>query len=1168
MPSLIHTYLPSSPSPPPTRRRVVLRKRRPLRPHHSQINLSSLRSKNLRPILRKRRPHPPLSTPTSSLSLSHLVSITSALPKVSSITGDNTETAFSSGSHETHVDSEKPALNHHEEYAASLTPTTSLTHLPTSSIPPTSSSNIPNDGILSTTSPKPSVTSSRSPTSSSITIAPSIEVSPHGFPTHELHHPVSSSTTLAPTGETLLHSRLPIPTDEKQRPRPAANPPDVAWLKQLAAQDKDRAAGTTPKPDKEESLEEVRQYSLSLYRHLQEQLKARQLSLPRRKRTKGRRRVTRQTVTPTEETVTAKIGEDTEIEDMLLHGLAFIPPVDPVKLKAAVEKLVQLANNRKKKSHYSYPKSTSRDPLKNVESITESSPGQNRHAERLQEIEITGIDASLPSEEVEEFERAPQRGALTSPNTFALPNQGSQVSPTSDDGRDSYISPVTTINTLDRGTFTSRSQGRRRSPSSRRRKVKGSHDGCPYPHTTRRRRPLVPPTLPMRPTIPELMTDSPPVTSASRPQPGARTPGADPTIEIPTTSVPNSNVPSDGRFPNSHQPVPSPDYEDDYAEYEYDDNDYEYEAGIDPGLTEGSNTTADRTSDRDSSDRSLSGSDENERPVIILVEPEDGRDIPRLSEGLSNPFARLQKQNESPLIIVDPANSERSSSLKFQNQNQRPILIVDDPQIGQRNQGRSLSRSRYFGLEAKRKQGRVRQITTQTPQFFPAAPKTDIRHQQNAAVILVDPNDTNLRTKASNLENSPGSEQGGSVIILVDPEGGDGISGAKLVENGKDSSPIIIVDNRNRNTEAGRAGGRHRNKVSPIILVESKEKDGGPRTGRRVSEWDGEGSVIILVEPDDGSELPTPKPADTLNPSAEPPSIQLVPPPEPLRNQFESFLSDNSKPQSRPVSNPPAAGKTLANLGGSEGSRGSFSSPRRGSRRPLGRHRFRNLRSRERIRGSPRFVSRNRGRGSRERGGTGSRETGLEDEQIQRQRGNRGFTSGQDERPGKNFDFGSDRSVKPTGNKNFGSNPRGISQGTRDFFDDYEDDLTASRGFPRRNRNFPDDRRQDPTGSREFFTSSRNMQSDGRDFTAERAIPNRERTSSEFSAGDNGDRWGSFSWFSDFPAEVSLTRTEETIPEKIRELRHSIEEKARAWTQFGLQRTRPEFRRTRRPARK
>ncbi|ROT62735.1 hypothetical protein C7M84_019403 [Penaeus vannamei] len=212
-PSLIHTtYLPSSPSPPPTRRRVVMRKRRPSRPHPSQRNLSSLRSKNLRPILRKRRPRPPPSTPTSPLSVSPLVSITSALPKASSITGDITETAFSSESHETYGDSEKPALSHHEKYAASLTSSTSLTHLPTSSIPPTSSSNIPNDGILSTTPSKPSGTSSRSPTSSSITITPSIEVSPHGFPNHELHHPVSSSTTLAPTGEKSLHSRLPIPT--------------------------------------------------------------------------------------------------------------------------------------------------------------------------------------------------------------------------------------------------------------------------------------------------------------------------------------------------------------------------------------------------------------------------------------------------------------------------------------------------------------------------------------------------------------------------------------------------------------------------------------------------------------------------------------------------------------------------------------------------------------------------------------------------------------------------------------------------------------------------------------------------------------------------------------------------------------------------------------------
>lgn len=851
---------------------------------------------------------------------------------------------------------------------------------------------------------------------------------------------------------------------------------------------------------------------------------------------------------------------------MLLHGLAFIPPVDPVKLKAAVQKLVQLANNRKKKSHYSYPKSSSRDPLKDVESVTERSPGQSRRAERLQEIEITGIDASLPSEESEDFESAPQRGALTSPDTFALSNQGSQVSPTSD-VRDSYIPPVTTINTLDRGTFTDRSQGRRRSPSGRRRKVKGSHDRCPYPHPTRRRRPLVPPTLPTRPTIPELMTDSPPVTFASRPQPGARNPGADPT-DSPATSVPSGNIPNAGGFPNSHQPVPSPDYEDDYAEYaddsdyipgEYDDNDYEYEAGIDPGLTVGSNTTA-SSSGRDSSDRSLSGPGENGRPVIILVEPEDGRDIPGVSEGLSNSFARLQKQNESPLIIVDPENTQTGTNANSERSPQRPIVIVDSPPLGQGNQGRSLSRSRYFGLEARRKQGRARQTTTQTPQFFPATPKTDIRSQQNSAVVLVDPNDPNLRTG-----NSPGSEQGRSVIILVDPEYSDGINGSKSVEDGKDSSPIIIVDNRNRNTDVGRGDARHRNQLSPIILVESKEKDGGPRSGRRVSE----GSVIILVEPEDGSELPTPKSVDTLNPSAKLPSIQLVPPPEPQRSQFESFLSDNSKPQSRPVTNPPSGGRTPTDLGRNGGSRGSISSPRRGSRRPLGRHRFRNLRSRERIRGSPRFASRGTGRGSRERGGTGSRETRFDNnEQIQRQRGNRGFTSGQGERRGQNFEFGSGRRVIPTGNRNFGSNLRGISQGNRDFFGDYEDDFTASREFRRGNRDFSDDRRQGPTGSREFFTGGRNVPSGGRDFTAGRAIPSRERTSSEFRGGDDGDRWGSFSWFSDFPAEVSLTRTEETIPEKIRELRHSIEAKARAWTQFGLQRTRPEFRRTRRPAKK
>lgn len=887
-----------------------------------------------------------------------------------------------------------------------------------------------------------------------------------------------------------------------------------------------------------------------------------------------------------------RFRDDMEIEDMLLHGLAFIPPVDPVQLKAAVQKLVQLANNQRKKSYYSYPKEpSSKDPVIDVESITESSRSRNRQVERLQEIEITGIDASLPSKEVEDVAAPPQRSALTSPNTFSFSNQGSQVSPATDDIRDSYVPPATTINTL--GTFTSRAQGRRQRPSGRRRKVKGSHDRCPYPHTTRRRRPLVPPTLPTRPTIPELMPDSLPDSPA---QPGVRnasssnprSPGVDSTTDGPTTSIPSSNVPNAGRFPNSHQPIPFPEYDytdyegkddDDYNPIEYNDNDYEYEVGIDPGLTEeDSNTTAGRSRGDDSleTDRSLSDSDQNERPVIILVEPENGENIPGPSENLSNPFARLRKQNESPLIIVDSgrprtgtstSSARGSSGAKSQDQNRRPIVIVDSPPLRKENQGRSLSRSRYFGLEASRKQGRPRQTTTQAPPPFPSTPKSNIRSRQNSAVVLIDSNDTNLRDKTSSLKNLPASQQGGSVIILVDPEGNDEItsSGGKSTENGKDSSPIIIVDNRDRNADARRAGGRRRNQVSPIILVESKEKDGGPRTGRRVSEWDGEGSVIILVEPEDGSELPTPKPVDTLNPIAEPPSIQLVPPPRP---QFESSLADDSKPRSRPASSTPAARRFPSNVERDEGNRGFISSPRRGSRRPLSRHRFRNFRSRDGIRGSPRFASRGRGRGSRERDGVRSRETGFGDD-AQRQRGNRGFTDGQGEARGQNF--GGQRDA-PTGNRNLGSNSRGIFRGNREFFDDYEDDFTENRRFRGGNRDFPDDSREDPRGSREFFTSGRNVRPDGRDFiTAERTRPNGGRASSEFTGRDDGNGWGGssgFSWLSDFPAEVSLTRTQETIPEKIRELRHSIEEKARAWTQFGLQRTRPEFRRTRRPFKK
>ncbi|XP_042216628.1 uncharacterized protein LOC121862420 isoform X1 [Homarus americanus] len=1120
---------------------------------------------------------------------------------------------------------------------------TAVTELPPSSVPQAqesphylppspSTSSLPQQEDLPSSRPLPPVvvhtsgdqTLAHSPASN--TLVPSAEGSYHtsASPHHD-HHPASLSTTTtttsAPSGEGSSHSPLPIPTD-KNRKQPTVNTPDVAWLRKLAAQDDDteQSDDTESKSqvgsEKEESLEEVRQYSLALYRHLQDQLTSRQLAFPRRRLLHKRRRVTRQTST-SDENAAAKDVEVIDIERMLSEDSSFIPPVDPKKLRIAINKLLQLANSQKKKG-YTYDKPNGftsfipkelEDSGEEVTVPTESLTPEGR-PEKLQEIELIGIDASLPSEEESDAEITPLFITSATPVTSA--NQVAQVTPATEVSN-TYLPPTQVVDTLGRKPSRFRPGSRPRRPFyGRRRRYRGYRHHCPYPDTNSvtSHRPLVLPTIPSRPTVPELDFIST-TTPATSPAPlllpeipvtapevvtvpslspaVPRIPGALPTSP-PTSPAPNA-VTTTTSSPNLNQPAPFPDYDDEYDDdydYEYDDDysdyDNEYDenddedydedyklsedGGVDPGFT-GGNRRPGGEGVTPVTDRSLFGagrSGAGERSVIILVEPEN-TNAERERDSVRSPLKVSQGgEGGSAIIVVDGAVDDigRGSTRVLSEsreegrggEGQSPVILIE----------KNTPESRWGDSPVILVESSAKGNQRRTLREFTASRE---RQGSGPTVILVENDgDVNPGSKESRWQESP--------VILVEGSADDIYTGKSKNlpgsrERGGKGSPVILVEpgvgTSTRGETRNSLGSRGRDGEATIILVETEEGE-----FRKVRNFDkrltnpgdreNEGTVILLVNE---AKTPSQPPVSTLNPTATPLLSQLTPPPATLANFRPSInripepVTSRSKSTRNPLFPPINSINPLPTRRNPEFLDEGL--PTRITRTSTEDSRRRRLRSRTR---------RLRPQGRVSTGGTGRVRNILlgrrrRPEGLRRFRGDVG--EGRDD----------DRASRDTWDNR--------SQRRED--DSRQQDLSTVRTPPGRQGGFSGDHRQRPFINRvkeapEFFTGRREFPRGNPELLGDRQVlpgdsrentgRNGERTKGQrvseeiLDYGDQESWLGheGFSWQARFPPEVRVTRTSEVVPEKIHELRRSIEARARAWTQFGLQRTRPEFRRYRR----
>ncbi|KAK7072405.1 hypothetical protein SK128_013144 [Halocaridina rubra] len=443
-----------------------------------------------------------------------------------------------------------------------------------------------------------------------------------------------------------------------------------------------------------DNLEEVREYSLALYRHLQEQLRSRQLDIPRPRNKNKRRRVTRQTVLPTEENVTeGRIGE-LDIENMLMQGMNFIPPVDPKQLRSALHKLLELVNTQKKKGN-SYPKRSGYTYLPpdkgetdlNDEDLSRELVTPSSQKQRLLQNGNANIDASISFDnqqngggDVELFiDIVPSSTPATSAKHIA------QEIHTAIDVRDYYIPPKGIISTLGRGSKEFRPSGRRRPYWARRRRYKGYRHNCPDDDTTtplNMQTPLIPtassvlPTLPSRPTIPEIDFTLGVSTTPST-VPGNFSP-------LPTPQIPGA-IPTPNTTPNVLDSVPTitasdpltllPDGTNDYDDYSdgdsASDNDvYDYfDIGVDPGLTNGRTQLINATiildsSNVNNSDEStllgLTKGTENQGQVILLIDPKNESNENQRASIRNLPLGKERGVSGSTVILVDSNDDGRN----------------------------------------------------------------------------------------------------------------------------------------------------------------------------------------------------------------------------------------------------------------------------------------------------------------------------------------------------------------------------------------------------------------------------------------------------------------------------------------------------------------------------
>ncbi|KAK7072406.1 hypothetical protein SK128_013145 [Halocaridina rubra] len=445
-----------------------------------------------------------------------------------------------------------------------------------------------------------------------------------------------------------------------------------------------------------------------------------------------------------------------------------------------------------------------------------------------------------------------------------------------------------------------------------------------------------------------------------------------------------------------------------------------------------------------------------------------------------------------------------------------------------------------------------------------------------STIILVDPNSgaASSTIQGFRVKESYSSREltdGQVKIILVDPKYRASSTPKPVSQSGQDSL-LTSVNNQNRNFQ------------------ENDE------------------SVIILVDP--------PGNINTLNPTLKPPAKHLSPP-----LPVAQSLSQNIMFQETGISRVKSQGNTLRptnNLAANSRQEGNTFDQRPNdnsdgqysvSGMDFVRSRTRRLRGQGRVRqqvaskdfldGSAEFPSRysdrkrrpsinqnkRRRRLPRRRGSSNRRRdnvSGRNDFLLSLGRG-RGPSNN------RNIRNYSDINKSPSRRENIAPRRTESNRNDRDFVNDNrEGDSQKFRFLPvsSRERDFENrfsEREEKSTvanifaRNNEFLstTSSTRSFSNDDDFVLRsrpnrNELPNRSREiptieSSGYTDSARGSGYR-FSWLNPASAEVNVFQDDASIPEKIRELRQSIEAKARAWTEIGLQRTRPEFRKTRRPA--
>lgn len=649
--------------------------------------------------------------------------------------------------------------------------------------------------------------------------------------------------------------------------------------------------------DEKAKLKEVREYSLALYRHLQQQLKSRQLLIPQRRRIK-RRRITRDT--PTGDMYSREprnLGSEVNIERMLSRGANFVPPVDPKKLRAALDKLLQLAESQKKKG-FSYLKPSGPAVRYSKEEYEELNSGENKDIslelangsrarvtpEKLQNIESFGTDASLPSQEDDADNNKPiyDVALKISGNVrpYAQSNQG-------------HLPPAIPVDTLAWNPSHRKPLDNQNTSNGRGSRYPDDHI-CPFLDSEEVSS-TVSPTVPTRPTIPELdliqtettTTSAEPTTTTQKPD-IHQIPGFVPTTLTPASTQAPSPL-------QSTLPIIDEYFDDEFTDL--DDYDYNYKEdnikdGVDPGLKR-----TEKLNYRPSEIGNKANSNEDQR-VIILVEPQGtnsgnskGKVATFIStgEGINSSLRNFTFSNNdsdnlqtiivvgkegsdvlrptsSPIILIGPGVKNDQRGIFEQHQ-----LSKDTNWEG--NTAILIDENTDSGRQTQRKQRPIPNDQRPVILIDEIIGTAKLTQRQQRPVILVD--EDNGTARQNHRQQRPGQEDKRPVILVEEspgtvrqiqrqqrPRQEDKRPAALVDENTgtarqtrlqqrprvQDKRPVILVDDNSGTAKQTQLQQRPREDNSPVILVD--ESTGTARQSQRPERLrqEDERTVIVIDE--------------------------------------------------------------------------------------------------------------------------------------------------------------------------------------------------------------------------------------------------------------------------------------------------------------------------------